>query len=169
MQIAGRLLKQQSVNSGHGQVDQQLQSQVKGVQGLAKGFELMFLRAFASRRVRVAPVGGGGVARPAGADFSGSVVADGDDQSMCGALASANSSQFLLRSPSVEMPALCKTCKASGWGCWLPSGLLPAEKPRNRLPPMWFRTASAKMLRPTLWLHRKRTWMGLSVMAKLSG
>ena len=36
-------------------------------------------------------------------------------------------SATLLRSPSVEMPALCSNCRPRGWGCWFALGLLPAE------------------------------------------
>ena len=44
-------------------------------------------------------------------------------------------------------------------------GLLPAEKARNRPWPMWFKTASARMLRAELWVHKNSTLITFSVMS----
>src|SRR5438105_14778565 len=80
-------------------------------------------------------------------------------RSMAGAPGAANSSQLLLRKPSVAMPASRSTCSASGLGRWFSRGLLPAENAWKRPCPMWFRSASARMLRAELCVQRNRTFM----------
>src|SRR3989344_2690600 len=82
-------------------------------------------------------------------------------RSMCGAPGAANSSQLLLRSPSVGMPARASACRPSGWGCWLSRGLLPAEQALKRPSPMALSKASARMLRAELCVHRNSTFKGL--------
>src|SRR5450830_142402 len=79
-QFARRALQQGFLQLGGGQADQNVQAALERMQRLAKGFEFLRLRAFARRRVRVAPVCGGGLARPVGADLASGVVADGDHQ-----------------------------------------------------------------------------------------
>ena len=81
-------------------------------------------------------------------------------RSMWGASGRANSSQLLLRKPSMLMPALRRVCRPMALGCWFSRGLLPAEKPLKRPPPMWLSVASARMLRAELWVHKKRTLRG---------
>ena len=58
-------------------------------------------RPFDRGRVRDAPVGGHGLARPDRADLACRVVADGEDEIIAGAPGAANSSQLFERRPSV--------------------------------------------------------------------
>ena len=83
-------------------------------------------------------------------------------KSMCGASAVANSSQVLLRRPSVEIPTDSSVFSARGLDCWFSRGLLPAENALKRPWPMWLRMASARMLRAELWVHKNKTLTGFS-------
>ena len=77
--------------------------------------------------------------------------------------------QLLLRKPSIEIPAPCKTCKPKGLGFCMERGLLPAENALKRRAPMWLSRASANMLRAQLWVQRNRTFkiLGVVVMVLL--
>src|SRR5260221_6014678 len=76
-------------------------------------------------------------------------------KSMTGASARANSSQDLLRACGSGMRSLSSSWSVSG--CTSPLGKEPALWPRKRPRPQWLISASARMLRAELPVHRKRT------------
>jgi hypothetical protein len=76
-------------------------------------------------------------------------------KSITGASGRTNSSQLLLRSPSVRKPSFSSSSTASG--CTLPLGKLPALKPLKRPFPQCSTSTSARVLRAELPVQRNRT------------
>src|SRR5690606_2796196 len=76
-------------------------------------------------------------------------------RSIGAAFAVANSSQDLLRSPTVAMPSAASW--PSAYGLTLPAGWLPALKTSKRWPPHARSVASANTLRAELPVQRNRT------------
>jgi hypothetical protein len=76
-------------------------------------------------------------------------------KSILGAPGAANSSQLLLRNPSVEIPACCSWRMANGWTT--PCGWLPALYAVNRGFPLWFKIPSARIDRARFPVHKKST------------
>src|SRR5450830_90596 len=151
-----------------GQIDQQFEAALDQVQGLAEGFELLFVGAIAFRGVGIAPVRGGWVPGPDGADLTGRVVAHRDDQIHLWRLWRGKFIPALAAQPLGGDARLCRTCKPSGLGVWFSRGLLPAEKALKRLSPIEFSKASAKMLRAELWVQRNRTFRGVALVVMVA-
>ena len=130
------------------------------MQRLTKGFQFLLGRALHFRGVWHSPMRSRRVTGPIRANLACGVVADGDDQVHVRGTGLAELVPVLAAQSVGADTSVAQHFQGHRVGLLVCSRTAAGRKGAKRPPPVWFRMASARMLRAELWVQRNSTLIG---------